>query len=74
MSKGARGVIGTECATPALFAARWAERFFDGFLAGEALGATFLRLRQEFLRDHNTPLGLLYAVHSDGDIRIAPGI
>jgi len=72
MAKGARGVIGTQCKTPALFAAKWAERFFDRFLGGEALGDAFLGLRREFLAQHGNPLGLLYAVHCDGDTRIEP--
>ena len=72
MAKGARGVIGTQCKTPALFAAKWAERFFDRFLGGEALGDAFLGLRREFLGQHGNPLGLLYAVHCDGDTRIEP--
>jgi hypothetical protein len=72
MAKGARGVVGTECKTPALFAAEWAKRFFPRFLRGEALGETFLALRRELLEQHGNPLGLLYAVHSDGDTRIKP--
>ena len=74
MAKGARGVIGTQCKTPALFAAEWAERFFDRFLGGEALGDAFLGLRREFLEQHGNPLGLLYAVHCDGDTRIEPAL
>ena len=46
--------------------------FFQQFLAGEALGETFLALRKELLEQHGNPLGLLYAVHSDGDTRIKP--
>lgn len=72
MSKGARGVVGTECKTPALFATEWAKRFFERFLDGAALGDTFLALRREFLEQHNNPLGLLYAVHCDGDTQIQP--
>ncbi|MBV9892270.1 MAG: CHAT domain-containing protein, partial [Rhizobacter sp.] len=72
MAKGARGVIGTQCKTPALFAAQWAERFFDRFLAGEAIGEAFLDLRREFFEEHGNPLGLLYAVHCDADTRVEP--
>ena len=72
MAKGARGVIGTECKMPALFAADWAKRFFALFLGGESLGEAFLALRKEFLEKHGNPLGLLYAVHSDGDTRVLP--
>lgn len=74
MAKGARGVIGTECKTPAYFATEWAKRFFPRFLAGEPLGQVFLGLRQEFLKQHGNPLGLLYAVHCDGDTQIAPAL
>jgi hypothetical protein len=74
MGKGARGVIGTECRTPGLFAAEWAKRFFERFLAGEPLGTAFLALRREFLEQHGNPLGLLYAVHCDGDTQVQPGL
>jgi hypothetical protein len=74
MAKGARGVIGTECETPALFAAEWARRFFDRFLAGEPLGQLFLDLRREFYYEHNNLLGLLYALYVDGDTHVAPAV
>lgn len=74
MAKGARGVIGTECETPALFAAEWARRFFDRFLTGEPLGQVSLDLRREFYHEHNNLLGLLYALYVDGDTRVVPGV
>lgn len=74
MAKGARGVIGTECKAPALFASEWAQRFFGRFLDGEPLGEAFLALRREFLERHGNPLGLMYAVHCDADTRITPAL
>jgi hypothetical protein len=74
MGKGARGVIGTECRTPGIFAAEWAKRFFERFLAGQPLGALFLALRREFLEQQGNPLGLLYAVHCDGDTQVSPAL
>jgi hypothetical protein len=74
MAKGARGVVGTECKTPALFAKAWATRFFERFLDGEPLGEVFLDLRREFLEKHGNPLGLLYAVHCDCDTQIQPAL
>jgi CHAT domain len=74
MAKGARGVIGTECKTPVLFAIEWADAFFDRFLDGAAVGEVVLDLRRDFLRDHGNPLGLIYAVHCDADTRIAPAL
>lgn len=70
MGKGARGVIGTECQTPALFAAEWARRFFDEFLKGKTVGEVFLDLRREFYEQHNNLLGLLYALYCDGDTQL----
>jgi hypothetical protein len=74
MSKGARGVIGTEVETPALFAVEWAKRFFNRFLQGEALGDIFLALRKEFYEQHHNPMGLLYALYVDGDTKIEPAV
>ncbi len=73
MSKGGRGVIGTKCEIPALFAAEWARRLFDRFLAGEHLGQIFLDLRREFYYKHNNLLGLFYAMYCNGDTRVVHG-
>jgi hypothetical protein len=72
MAKGARGVIGTECETPALFAAEWARRFFTHFLTGKSLGQAFLDLRREFYYQHHNLMGLLYALYCDGDTQVVP--
>jgi len=74
MAKGARGVVGTECKTPAVFATEWALRFFPRFLDGEPLGDIFLELRREFHTKHGNPLGLLYSLYCDADTRIQPGL
>ena len=74
LGKGARGVIGTECKVPGLFASEWAKAFFDELFAGKALGEVVLTLRRRFLADYNNPLGLLYGVHCDADTIIAPAI
>lgn len=74
MSKGARGVIGTECKTPAYFAMSWARHFFDIFLKGAPLGEAFLDLRRKFLTEEGNPLGLLYAVHCNADTAVDPAL
>ncbi len=74
MSKGARGVIGTECEVPALFAVEWARRFFDRFVQGDTLGQIFLDLRREFFFTHNNPMGLLYSLYVDADTRVEPAL
>ncbi|MFN2199000.1 MAG: CHAT domain-containing protein [Anaerolineales bacterium] len=73
--KGARGVIGTECRVPALFAAEFAQRFFKAFLSGEkTLAEVMFALRRDFLEQESNVLGLLYASYCDGDLRINPGL
>jgi hypothetical protein len=74
MAKGARGVIGTECKTPAVFAMDWALQFFPMFLGGKPLGETMLELRRSFWTKDNNPLGLLYTVHCDADTQIDPAV
>ncbi|BDV30705.1 CHAT domain-containing protein [Microbacterium terricola] len=74
LAKGARGVIGTECKTPGLFASEWAKAFFDELFAGRPLGEVVLELRKHFLAEHNNPLGLLYGVHCDTDTVVAPAL
>ncbi|MFT4137206.1 CHAT domain-containing protein [Microbacterium sp.] len=74
LAKGARGVIGTECKTPGLFASEWAKAFFDELFAGRSVGRSVLTLRRRFLAEHNNPLGLLYGVHCDTDTVIAPAL
>jgi hypothetical protein len=74
MAKGARGVVGTECVIPALFACTWSERFFKRFLDGQPLGDAFRDLRVEFVEASGNPLGLLYAVYCDGDTQIDPAL
>jgi hypothetical protein len=68
VSKGARGVIGTECETPALFAEEWANRFFKQLLSSNKnLGDIFLELRRDFYFKHNNLMGLVYALYVDGE-------
>lgn len=74
VGKGARGMIGTECSMPALFASEWAQKFFERFLKGDSIGQIFLDLRRDYFFNHNNPLGLLYAVYCDADTCIAPAL
>lgn len=73
-SRGARGVIGTECDTPAIFGASWGKAFFRDFLEGGELGEVMLALRRKFLEEKNNLLGLLYAVHCNGNTRVDPAV
>jgi hypothetical protein len=74
ITKGARGVIGTEVDTPALFAAEFAKEFLTRFAQGnQRLGDILLNMRREYLLKKNNVMGLVYALHSSGDIYISRG-
>lgn len=69
VAKGARGVIGTEVNTPALFASEFAQELLKRFVAGgNTLGQILLDLRCEYLKDKNNVMGLVYALYSNGDV------
>ncbi len=69
IAKGARGVLGTEVDTPALFAAEFAQTFLQRFVAGDQpLGELLLDLRREYLTEKNNVMGLVYALYSSGDV------
>ena len=74
IAKGARGVIGTEADTPAVFAAAWADDLRSP-ARGEQAGQAALAVRREFAERHRNVLGLLYALYCDGDGAAArPGV
>ncbi|MFN8481381.1 MAG: CHAT domain-containing protein [Kouleothrix sp.] len=74
LSRGARGVLGTEVETPAFFAAEFAKEFVRRFAAGnQPLGELLRDLRVEYARDKHNIMGLLYALYSNGDVMIARG-
>jgi hypothetical protein len=69
IAKGARGVLGTEVDTPALFAAEFAQAFLRRFVAGnQPLGELLLDLRREYLTQKNNVMGLVYALYSSGAV------
>ncbi|MFL5805244.1 MAG: CHAT domain-containing protein [Roseiflexaceae bacterium] len=75
ITKGARGVVGTEVDTPALFAAEFAKQFITRFVAGDQkLGDVLLDLRREYLLNKNNVMGLVYALHSSGEIYVNRGL
>jgi hypothetical protein len=68
---GARGAIGTEVDTPAVFAAEFGREFLARFTAGGVpLGALMRDLRREYLTQKNNVMGLVYALYASGDLRV----
>jgi CHAT domain len=74
LAKGARGVIGTECRTPVLFAIHWADAFVDRLLDGAQIGQGLLDVRRQLLRENRNPLGLLYTCYCDASTQIVPPV
>ncbi len=69
IAKGARGVLGTEVDTPALFAAEFAQEFLQRFAAGgQMLGELLLDMRRTYLTKKNNVMGLVYALYSSGEV------
>ncbi|MDZ4716952.1 MAG: CHAT domain-containing protein [Roseiflexaceae bacterium] len=69
IQRGARGVIGTEVNTPALFAAEFAQTFIERFSKGNTpIGQLLLDLRTEYLTTKNNIMPLLYALYSSGEL------
>jgi hypothetical protein len=69
ISRGARGVIGTEVDTPALFAAEFAKEFLTSFVSGDVtLGELMLKMRRTYALEKNNIMGLVYALYSSGDV------
>jgi len=69
IARGARGVIGTEVDTPALFAAEFAKEFLTKFIAGDTtLGDLLLEMRRKYVLEKNNVMGLVYALYSSGDV------
>jgi hypothetical protein len=71
VARGARGMIGTEVETPALFAAEFAKEFLKRFVAGGVtLGELLRDMRVEYLEQKNNIMGLVYALYSSGEVRV----
>lgn len=56
---------------PAVFAAAFAQRFFEGFLSGNGtyvrIGPLLRSLTQEFVTKDKNPLGLVYSLYRGAD-------
>jgi hypothetical protein len=73
LQRGASGVLATEFRVLDSFAARFASRFYDLFLAGVPVGEAVLRARRHFWRTERNPLGLGYSLYSSPDIQVLAG-
>lgn len=77
LGHGASSLIGTQTEMPAIFAGKFAQRFFEEFFSGgideerrplHRIGDVLLELRREFIDRHNNPLGLLFSLYRGADV------
>src|SRR5262249_27491704 len=78
LKQNATAVIGGQIDMPAVFAAEYARRLFTKFLDGSSgrrirLGPLMRELAQEFVNDHNNPLGLIYSLYRGVDCFVDRG-
>jgi CHAT domain len=66
---GATGVVGTEVEIGDLVARPIARKLIARLLAGETIGAAFMAVRRDLLRDLN-PLGLAYTFHAPAALHL----
>jgi hypothetical protein len=71
MNMGACAVVGTDNTVPALFGAHFGLELLRAFLQGEALGAALRAVRVRLMEAHHNPLGLIYRVFGDADVRLS---
>ena len=71
IANGSAGVVGTVSWVPAIFASRFAIRFFEGFFQKESIDDIIARLRREFLAQNHNPLGLYYASYCNSNLSLA---
>ncbi len=69
LSRGVRGVLGTEVETPAFFGADFAKEFIQRFMTEEQpIGTLLLSLKQAYVEQRKNILGILFVMYANGDI------
>jgi hypothetical protein len=67
---GFLGFIGTEATIPDSFAAEFARAFYGFLLDGKEIGEALHATRWKLLDDNMNPLGLLYSLYAEPEIRV----
>jgi CHAT domain len=74
LKRGVAGVLGAYCQLPALFAAQYAQAFFERFLRSDTpkqrIGPLMRDLTRQFIQLHNNPLGLVYVLYRASDVYV----
>jgi len=69
-----RGFIGTETNIPDAFAADFSQCFYRALLKGLSVGKAIYQAKWTMLREKNNPLGILYVIYADPDLRVSKAV
>jgi hypothetical protein len=69
---GFLGFIGSEATIPDRFASVFAQHFYRNLLEGVPIGRAMHTARWAMLKDYSNPLGLLYSLYAEPEIRLIP--
>jgi hypothetical protein len=64
------GFIGTETTIDDTFAAEFSRVFYHHLLRGQAIGSAILTSRWQLLREYRNPLGLMYTLFAEPEIKV----
>jgi hypothetical protein len=67
---GFLGFIGTEATIPDAFAAAFARAFYGYLLQGMEIGHALYASRWKLLQENRNPLGMLYSLYAEPEIRV----
>ncbi|UPK67961.1 CHAT domain-containing protein [Chitinophaga filiformis] len=67
---GNKGVIGTETMIPEMFAGEFSRCFYDKLVNGFSISQALHTSRWYLLKRFNNPLGILYTLYADPDLRM----
>lgn len=67
---GFLGFIGTEVEMPDAFASAFTCEFYSALLSGLSLGSALYEARWNLVRERKNPLGLMYSLYADPEIRV----
>jgi hypothetical protein len=67
---GFAGLIATDAIIPEPFAFQFSRTFYEELLGGATIGEAIYRSRWAMLKTYSNPLGLLYGLFADPDIRV----
>jgi hypothetical protein len=70
LQQGNRAFIGTETAIPDDVSAKFSQYFYSALWGGATVGLALNAAKWELLENHGNPLGLLYTLYGDPDLRV----